>query len=81
MRFAFIEQYRARWPITVMSAVLHVSRSGFYAWRKRPESERSKACFEYIEAFYNRERKHSALGYVRPQEYEARYERSVRDAG
>jgi len=49
MRFAFIEQYRARWPSKVMSAVLQVSRSGFYAWRKRPESERSKACKRLVE--------------------------------
>jgi transposase InsO family protein len=29
--------------------------------------------FEYIEAFYNRKRRHSALGYLSPAEYEARY--------
>jgi len=28
--------------------------------------------FEYIEAFYNRKRRHSALGYLSPAEYEAR---------
>ena len=26
--------------------------------------------FEYIEAFYNRERRHSTLGYLSPAEYE-----------
>jgi transposase InsO family protein len=26
--------------------------------------------FEYIEAFYNRQRRHSALGYLSPAEYE-----------
>ncbi|MBW2152343.1 MAG: IS3 family transposase, partial [Deltaproteobacteria bacterium] len=26
--------------------------------------------FEYIEVFYNRQRRHSALGYLSPSEYE-----------
>lgn len=29
--------------------------------------------FEYVEVFYNRERRHSALGYLSPAEYEARH--------
>ena len=32
--------------------------------------------FDYIEAFYNRERLHSTLGYRSPEEYERDYERS-----
>ena len=28
------------------------------------------AIFEYIEVFYNRQRRHSSLGYVSPAEYE-----------
>ncbi|HSI37132.1 MAG: IS3 family transposase, partial [Phycisphaerae bacterium] len=27
--------------------------------------------FEYIEVFYNRTRRHSALGYVSPEQFEA----------
>jgi putative transposase len=30
----------------------------------------SSAVFEYIEAFYNRQRRHSTLGYLTPEEYE-----------
>jgi transposase InsO family protein len=30
--------------------------------------------FKYIEVFYNRTRRHSALGYLSPAEYERRYE-------
>ena len=30
----------------------------------------SSAVFDYIEAFYNRQRRHSTLGYLSPEEYE-----------
>lgn len=32
--------------------------------------------FFYIEAFYNRQRRHSTLGYVSPEAYEAAYYQS-----
>ena len=34
----------------------------------REEARRSK--FDYIEVFYNRERRHSSLGYLSPEAYE-----------
>jgi transposase InsO family protein len=37
-----------------------------YATREQARA----SVFEYIEAFYNRARRHSALGYVAPAEYE-----------
>ena len=43
MRFRFIEDRRADYPVTVMCGVLGVSPAGYYAWRSRPESRRSAA--------------------------------------
>ena len=34
-------------------------------------SPTQKAIFEYIEVFYNRERIHSALGFMSPEQFEA----------
>jgi transposase InsO family protein len=42
-----------------------------YQRRFRTREEARQAVFEYIEVFYNRQRRHSALGYVSPAEYEA----------
>jgi transposase InsO family protein len=35
--------------------------------------EARRALFEYIEVFYNRQRRHSTLGYLPPAEFEQRY--------
>jgi putative transposase len=40
-------------------------------WPRREDARR--AIFEFIEAWYNRRRRHSTLGYVSPTEYERRY--------
>ena len=36
----------------------------------RTRSEANRSLFYYIEIFYNRKRRHSALGYKTPHEYE-----------
>jgi transposase InsO family protein len=55
MRYAFIEDHREQWPIGVQCDVLEVSRSGYYAWRKRPPSaraQRQKQLTERIQAIH-----------------------------
>lgn len=43
MSFRFIEDHRDTYPVRLMCAVLEVSPAGYYAWRERPVSERTKS--------------------------------------
>jgi len=45
-----------------------------YAENYRTVEEARSGVFEYIELFYNRTRRHSAIGYVSPHDYERQYE-------
>ena len=42
MRFCFIATEKACYPVALMCRVLQVSRSGYYAWCKRPAAERRR---------------------------------------
>src|SRR5688500_17571631 len=44
-----MRQHRRRWPVGVMCRVLRVSRSGFYAWRRRAPSRRALREQELLE--------------------------------
>jgi putative transposase len=49
MRFRFIEDRRADYPVRIQCEVLGVSPAGYYAWRARPESRRSAANRELVD--------------------------------
>ena len=49
MRFRFIEDRRADYPVGNMCRALGVSAAGYYAWRSRPESPRAMANRELLE--------------------------------
>ena len=44
-----------------------------YAENYRSVDEARAGIFEYIELFYNRARRHSAIGYMSPNDYERKH--------
>lgn len=59
MKYAFIEAEKAQFPVSMLCEVLDVSRSGFYAWRGRPQSlrrQRDEELGTVITAIHTRSR-------------------------
>ena len=60
MKYVCIEEHSGRFPVRMMCRLLGVSRSGFYAWRSRPASEkakRSRRLLVKIRAIFKRSRR------------------------
>jgi len=43
MRYRFIDTHKKTWPIRLMCQVMVVSSSGYYEWRRRPESAQDQS--------------------------------------
>jgi len=60
MRYAFVAAHVVQFSLSLMCRTLRVSRSGYYAWRKRPASGRSirnHLLLERIQAIHKKSRK------------------------
>jgi putative transposase len=60
VKFKFILAEKASYPVTVLCHVLGVSRSGFHAWRKRPQAPRARIDSQLaaqVAAVHNRSRR------------------------
>ena len=64
--FRLIDAEKARFPVSMLCRVLKVSKSGYYAWKRRPPSKRSRqdaALTEKIREVHQRSRQ--TYGYPR----------------
>ena len=59
------------WDNAVSESFFHTLKTELvHQYQFETKNEAKQAIFEYIEVFYNRERIHSANGYLSPVEYE-----------
>ena len=60
MKYRFIEKHQSAYPVGRMCAALNVSRSGYYAWRKRQQqgpNRKNQALLEHIQRIHQQSRK------------------------
>jgi putative transposase len=65
-RFRFVDAEKARFPVSLLCKIVGVSKSGYYAWKSRPPSKRSRedaALTEKIREVHRRSRE--TYGYPR----------------
>lgn len=59
------------WDNSAMESFFHSLKTEcVYHEKYRTREEAKQSIFDYIEIFYNRQRRHSSLGYVSPSQYE-----------
>jgi transposase InsO family protein len=70
MRFAFIEAENASHKVSVLCRAAHVSRAGYYAWRKRPQSKHALED-ERLKVLVHQAHLEGRRNYGRPMVHEA----------
>ncbi len=53
MRYRCIDRHRTTYPVRMMCGALKVARSGYYAWRTRPESDRDNTDHTLTEVIHD----------------------------
>ena len=64
MKYATIDQLRARYPVGALCKTLQVSRSGYYDWRHREDSQRTRqdrTLLGHIRRVHNQSRQHYGI--------------------
>ena len=62
----------------VTESFFHTLKTEHVFWRKyKTRTEARQDIFNYIESFYNRERRHSTLDYISPADYEENWLKNV----
>ena len=74
MRFRLVDAAKKEFPVQRLCKVLGVSQSGYFARKDRPVCRRQHedAIGRYIDGFYNPVRRHSALDFISPLQFEGR---------
>lgn len=71
MKYQFIDAQRACYPVRMLCAVLHVSVSGYYAWRQRPPCQQRHAVDQQLSQQVDRVFRQSRQTYGSPRVYAA----------